>query len=433
MKKKTIPTYEFLIDDSEESGVKAVAIVINPAFQSKLISFSKKIKPIFLALKDDKKKQICAGLSLIPNVPIYRIDEEVGEYYGFFSAETIEKIVEKYHSENLGNVVNLDHDDNEMIDAFLIEDYIVNSESRVADLKAMGIEHENIMGSWYTAFKIKDPEVFSNILIAQEEASEMVGFSVESFLDRVIVDFNNQVKNNYINSKIKTEMTKTKKTLKEKILAIFASEIDLERALVPELAFEIEWSEVGAPVNKVVVSTEGVETLELVGQGEFITESGIVVTDEASNLVEVRDLPAEPEVEVEVETAVEEPEVLVVSDDPSTTGSTENMSATLIQFATDMSKRLSELIPTDKAGSYNICIDVNDKGEYTWGSMSSYTSLKLASETRIGELEAQNKTLLEKIAEPITEPILEPVPVKKEWAKMSAYEKLMHNKGLSAI
>ena len=156
--KKNIPTFQFVIDDSEESGVKAISIVGDPAFQSSMITFSKE-KPKFVALADKKYKQICAGLSLIPDVPVYRVDEIFGEYYGVFSKETIEKIVEKYHMEMNMNKLNLNHDENSFIDAFMVEDFIVDSEARVADLKLKGIEHPNIMGAWYTAFKIKDKNV----------------------------------------------------------------------------------------------------------------------------------------------------------------------------------------------------------------------------------------------------------------------------------
>jgi len=312
--KQALPLFEFLIDDSEESGVKTVSIVGDPAFGSSLIAFGKE-KPRFVALAG-KKKQIVAGFSLIPNVPVYRVDAEIGEYLGFFSKETIEKIVEKYHAEMLSNRVNLEHDSNAYIDAFMVEDYIVNSEFQVQDLASKGITHPNAIGAWYTAFKIKDISVFNSIV----ESGQGTGFSVEAFLDRVMVDFNREVKNIIINNKVKSEMKKVNKSLKEKILAIFTQDEKFERALVPELAFEIEWTEIGEPVNKVIVNENGEESLQPVGAGEFITEMGIILVDESSNLVEVRELPAEPVVE-EPEAPVEEtPEVPM----PEVSGDTGN-------------------------------------------------------------------------------------------------------------
>ena len=279
--KKNIPTFQFVIDDSEESGVKAISIVGDPAFQSSMITFSKE-KPKFVALADKKYKQICAGLSLIPDVPVYRVDEIFGEYYGVFSKETIEKIVEKYHMEMNMNKLNLNHDENSFIDAFMVEDFIVDSEARVADLKLKGIEHPNIMGAWYTAFKIKDKNVFESFLNGESG----MGFSVEAYLNR----FSNQINNKF------NKMKKDKKSLLEKIVAIFSEEQTFERSLVPSLGFDIEWGKPGEPVNKIEVDQNGNEVVSPIGAGEFATDAGTVVVDESSNLVEVRPVVAAAEV-----------------------------------------------------------------------------------------------------------------------------------------
>lgn len=289
--KKKLPIYEFLIDETSETGVKTISIVADPAFGSRAVFFEKS-KPKFIAL-GDVKKQIIAGLALIPDVLVFRVDPETGEQYNaFFSAQTIEQIVNRFHDEQNGKNVNLNHDEKLPVNAYLLEDYIVNSQARVDDLKAKGIEHSNIMGAWYVAYKVKSPEVFNSII----NGGEQVGFSVESFLDKVLTTFNTEIKNKFINEQIKLKMTKINKTIKEKILAIFTEVENFQRALVPELAFDIEWAKKDEPVNKVVVDENGNESLQPVGQGEFTTEKGIVVVDAASNLVEVRPLPKEPKV-----------------------------------------------------------------------------------------------------------------------------------------
>jgi hypothetical protein len=288
--KLKLPVYEFLIDETVESGVKCISIVGDPAFGSKAVFFEKH-KPKYIAL-GDVKKQIIAGLSLIPNVLVYRIDPETQEEYnGYFSAETIEQIVNKFHDEQQGKNVNLEHNSNLPVNAYLLEDYIVNSPERVADLKAKGIEHPNIMGAWYVSYKIKDPKVFETIINSEIDS---IGFSVESYLDKVLTDFNQEVINQIINKQIKVEMTKVNKSLKEKILAIFTEVENFQRALVPELAFDIEWGKVGEPVSKIITNENGIETSTPVGTGEFSTEKGIIVVDASSNLAEVRPLPAQP-------------------------------------------------------------------------------------------------------------------------------------------
>ena len=411
--KKNIPTFEFMIDESAESGIKAISIVSDPAFKSSFVTFSKP-KPTFIQFKD-KKKRICAGLSLIPNVAVFRVDEEFGEYYGFFSAETIEKIVEKYHEEMVSNKVNMNHDENAFIDAFMVEDFIVNSESRVQDLKGMGIEHENIMGAWFTAFKIKDEVTFEAIEKNQEEGNP-TGFSVEAYLGKLLV----QMRDNNNDKKIEIEMKKDKKNLLEKIVSLFGMD-NFERMLVPELGVEIEWTEVGSPVNVVTVDAEGAETLAPSGPGEFVTDAGTIVVDEGSNLVEVR------EAEVVEEPPVEEPveEVPMVDDVIVPEVPVEEP---VEEVPGDVkSKTIGELVG-DTDGTYMVKVVVVD-GEVTEAEVSSETNMNLLKE-QVETLSKEVQKLQTKLDEPIGEPVLEAVIVEKDISKMNAYEKVMYERSL---
>ena len=411
--KKNIPTYEFLIDETAESGVKAISIVSDPAFQTSFVTFSKP-KPIFVELKGEKfkKKRICAGLSLIPNVPVYRVDEQFGEYYGYFSAETIEKIVEKYHEEMNSNKVNLNHDENNFIDAFMVEDFIVNSKSRAEDLKNMGIEHENIMGSWFTAFKIKDEITFESIVKNQEEGNG-TGFSVEAYLDKLLI----QMRNN--ENKIIKEMKRNKKTLLEKIVKLFTSEY-FERSLVAELGFEIEWTEVGMPVQQVTVDTEGVETMAPVGPGEFVTDLGVVIVDDSSNLLEVREVPPVEDVPVEVP---------VVDDSISLEDPILPPEAPMAPEAPAVpdikSKTIGDLVG-DVDGEYYIKVVVSG-GEVTEAEVSSETNLL---KEQVLSLTKEKNDLVVKLNEPCGDPILEAEIIKKDFSKMTAYEKVMYERSL---
>jgi len=442
--KNELPIFEFLIDDSIESGVKAVSIVLEPAFGSAAIRFKNDIeKPKFVAF-GEKKKQIVAGFLILANTPVYRVDPEFGEYMGYFSPETISKIIEKYHEEMLTNQVNLDHDNNAYIDAYMIEDYQVDSEDRVQDLAARGLKHPQAFMSWYGAMKIKNTDVFDAI----DKSGEMTGFSVEAFLDRVMVDFNAEVKNKIIKLKVDEEMKKNNKTIKERILAIFTDVEKFEQALVPELGFEIKWGEVGEPVMQVVpAETEDGEPTEVsIGVGEFITDMGIVVVDESSNLVEVRDLPAEPEVEEpevedemavgdeteapasgDTETIAENAEIVIAPEDiaePSPTGVTETVVPVL-----GIDKSILEVVGGNR-GDFVITGFIDEQGNVVEALYQSMTDLLMASQTKIDELSAENKELLEKMKEPITDPILTPEETELEWAKMSSYDKLMYKKGI---
>ena len=429
--KNKFPVYEFLIDDTEESGVKCISVVADPAFQSKAILFEKS-KQQFIELSESKpKKRRIGGLALIPNVLIYRVDEFNNPYYGFFSAETIEKIVEKFHEEMNNNKLNLNHNEAQFVDAILVEDYIVDTKERVEDLKKKGIEHDNIVGSWYVSYKIKNEETFNSIM-ENQSAGNPTGFSVEIFADRFLVEMNSQINK----SKIKSEMKKSNKNLLEKIIDLFKKEI-LERSLVPELGFQIEWTEVGQPVNKVIVNEEGVETFEPLGAGEFITEVGIVVVDDASNLVEVRDLPVEePQEEPELKLPDEEMDkVAEMESEPKI----ENQELPVEELPVEpavvdvKSKTIGELVG-ENDGEYWIKVKV-ESGLVTEAEVSSETDLlkqklqKLENENK--DLQDKNKILEDKMKEPITEPVLEPPVEKKDWAKMSAYERAIYKSKLN--
>ena len=448
-----LPLFEFIIDESTATGVKAVSIVMEPAFGSAAIRFDEDApKPKFVAF-GEKKQQIIAGFLILANTPVYRVDPEFGEYMGFFSPETITKIIEKYHEEMLTNQVNLDHNNEAYIDAFMIEDYQVNTKERVADLAAKGLEHPQAFMSWYGALKIKDTEVFNAI----DASGEMTGFSVEAFLDRVMVDFNAEVKNNIIQLKVKEEMAKNNKTIKERILAIFTDdeatkvvETKLEQALVPELALDIQWGEIGEPVMQVVPAEteDGEPTYTPIGQGEFVTDMGIIVVDESSNLVEVRELPAEiveePVVEDELavdedgnpievpapsgdtETIAEDAEIVVPENptEPSATGVTETVTPTL-----GIDKSILEIVGTNR-GEFVIIGFIDEEGNVVEAVYQSMQDLLLESQTKIDSLSAENAELLEKMKEPITDPILTPEPTPLEWDKMTVHQKYMHKKRL---
>jgi len=428
--KKNIPLFEFVIDDTESSGVKAISIVSNPAFQNKLIAFAA-IKPQFVLLADTKgKKRKVAGLALIPDVPVFRIDDVTGmEYNGFFSKETIEKIVEKFHDEMNNNKVNLNHDENKSIDAILIEDYIVDTPQRAEDLKLKGITHENIIGSWYVCYKIKNEQVFESIVKNQNEGNP-TGFSVECFLNTIMVEMNKQINK----SNLKIEMKKNNKTLLERILKIFSEE-SFERSLVPELAITIEWNGIGEQVKQVVVDAAGNETFAPVGPGEFNTDAGIIVVDEASNLLEVRPLPEQPEPVPEVAPA---PVVASLEDD-SIKLPDEELVDPVAEVSPDMMPPdgsdpnvVPEPAPDVKSKTIGEIVGEND-GEYwvkvvvagglvTEAEVSSETDLL---KTSLEEVKKENSELKDKLKEPIGEPILAPVPEKKDWNKMSTYERVL--------
>jgi len=438
--KLQLPVYQFVIDDSQESGVKTISLVDDPAIQSFFVAFDNQ-KPKQKYFKSEYE-QVVFGIALQPDFPIYRVDNNTGEeYYGIFSVDTIKKIVHKFHKELQSNNVNLMHNEQAYINAYMFSDFIVDSELQIEDLKAKGITDAKI-GSWITAYKIEDPEIFNSVI-----EGSFRGFSVECYLDTIIMS---NVKNNILNKKVNEKMKKNNKSIKERILSIFTELELLNRVLVPELAFEIEWTEIGSPVNKIIVDPNGNESLQPVGQGEFNTEEGIIVVDEQSNLVEIREMPMQPEVEVE------SPEVSASgSTSGSTSGNTETVVAAIIDDQTEptpsgvtetaisgetavvkagIEKSILEIVGSND-GQYTVLVTVAG-GIVTEATAQSMVDLMLAKQQEIDALKLSVETLEARMKEPIGEPILggEPkVITPADFQKMSAYERSMHKKGLQAV
>lgn len=480
------PIYKFLIgDDDEEGGMVAISLVENPAFESKFLAFNKQekkeVKPIKF-VKNEKYKQVLTGLIAIPDKLIYRYDKDIGDYYGVFTAEEIEKMRNKYHKQLMTSNFNTDHNPSNTFDGYVIESFILNTEGRVQEALDFGLV-DAVRDAWQVSVKIEDEEVFNDVL-----EGKYTGFSLESFLE--LEKFSVQKNNfNVKNQKMKSKLEK----IKDKILSIF-TELNFEQALVPELGFEIKWGEVGAPVVK-VLSQEGSEVEEPVGEGEYVTDMGIVVVDEASNLVEIKEVeeeaPAEEEVEVEateevelatanatykvgeedvtaevsytevdapvmigeqnisevveiaetLEIVLESGEILIVNSEGILTEirPVEEEEAPAEEFknkekfaTSDMDKKLKDLIG-DREGEYYISVTVDANGNYSWGSVSAYSNLVFKSEhtKEVRKLQREVKKLKEKLSEPVAEPVLTNDKQEKvDVTKLSTYERLMYERGL---
>jgi len=82
-----LPVYEILIDDEDETGIRYLSIVQDPAIEMKGMYFNDiEVKEFrFFASKEQQK---IVGPALIPYKKIYRVDED-GEYFVMFTPETI--------------------------------------------------------------------------------------------------------------------------------------------------------------------------------------------------------------------------------------------------------------------------------------------------------------------------------------------------------
>jgi hypothetical protein len=109
---------------------------------------------------------------MIADMPIYRRDNDFGEYYSMFTKESIEKIVTKFFRKGYQSNVNLMHEKELICEGVtMFESWIVDRQRGVMPLKG----YEDVAeGSWFGSFKINNPTVWQLV-----EDGKLQGFSIE--------------------------------------------------------------------------------------------------------------------------------------------------------------------------------------------------------------------------------------------------------------
>ena len=161
---------ELILDEEqEEGGIEAISIVESPAIESDFVALNN--QEIKLA-EIDKEKRILLGALLIPNKPIYRNGDE-GEYYIFFSKNTIVKASQMYLKNGYQNNSTLEHDQ-ALKGLTLVESWIVESETQDKSRK-YGLNVP--VGTWMGAVKVNNDEIWNEYV----KTDKVKGFSIEGY------------------------------------------------------------------------------------------------------------------------------------------------------------------------------------------------------------------------------------------------------------
>ena len=193
---------ELILDeDQDDIGVEAISIVESPAIESDFVA----LKNQGLQLAEvNKEKKILMGALLIPNKPIYRNNSE-GEYYIYFSKETIVKASQMFLQK--GNQSNSTLEHAEVLNGLtLVESWIV--ENKEKDKSAVyGLDVP--VGTWMGSVKVNNDEVWNEYV----KSNKVKGFSIEGYFadkmerpkDKTLGDFmtDEQKENEAILSEIK--------------------------------------------------------------------------------------------------------------------------------------------------------------------------------------------------------------------------------------
>lgn len=164
---------ELIIDEEMElSGIDAISIVESPAIEEDFIALNTEQKDYKFA-EVDKEKKIIMGAMLVPDKPIYRNDEKEGEYYIYFSKETIRRCMELFFQN--GNQSNATFEHMESITGLtMVESWIVeDTEKDKSNFYNLNVP----VGTWCGTIKVNNDVIWNDFI----KTGKVKGFSIEGY------------------------------------------------------------------------------------------------------------------------------------------------------------------------------------------------------------------------------------------------------------
>lgn len=169
-----LPLFEMTLK-AENDGVNAVALVAKPAVK-RAVQLFENVAPrnVNLSLSvTDGKKGIISGLLMLADTPIYRKDNELGEYYAYASKETLFEAAKKFISEGYAKNIKFTHQAAEPEEgAIVFEIFQCDKERGIHPMK--GFEDATDGSLFISADISKCPK-----LMAAIESGELTGYSLE--------------------------------------------------------------------------------------------------------------------------------------------------------------------------------------------------------------------------------------------------------------
>ena len=124
------------------------------------------------------EEQVLVGPLMTPNKLIKRRDAD-GEYYVYFTEDTIKKLAYKAMKDKIIDRVNLEHDSTDKVDAYLVESWLVEDENRD---KSINYGFSPKKGQWYGKYKVDDTKVWQDYI----KSGLVKGFSVEGMFQSIL-------------------------------------------------------------------------------------------------------------------------------------------------------------------------------------------------------------------------------------------------------
>ena len=160
-----------LNEEAENQGIHAVSVVESPAIEENWIALNKQL----IELKSiDEEKKILMGAALVPDKQIYRNDKENGEFYIYFSKDTIRQASQLFLKRSNQNNATYEHqmkiEGMSVVESWIIEDTKLD--------KSAIYGFELPVGTWMISMKVDNPEIWDKV-----KSGDIKGFSIEGYFE----------------------------------------------------------------------------------------------------------------------------------------------------------------------------------------------------------------------------------------------------------
>jgi hypothetical protein len=219
-----LPIYQISLDpslseDGQDLGMTMVAYTSTPAIMTRGMAFDV-VKSMVFA---DELKYRLAAPALIPDLPIYREDPELGAYEVVFSKEVIEKLRQDFMLNKSQAVFNLDHNSDNVAPSYILDSWITGPSESDPSFTKYGIKVPE--GSWFIVSQFTDKDFFKNEIMGKDR----VGYSIEGFLGLSLSKFSQQEFESYND---------------------YPQEVSENAKIALRYAEENGWGDCGTPVGK---------------------------------------------------------------------------------------------------------------------------------------------------------------------------------------
>ena len=165
-----LPIYNVTIEDKED-GMYCISLVDDPAVEKQYMLFNNnKQSQLFQIQNADE--QIIMGVVMRADYPIYRCDNQLGEYYVTYSKNTIKQMAEKYLQDDKQHYFSFNHNGKPLSNIYLQQLFIKDIEKGINPNGFEDIED----GSLFATLKVEDNELWDEI-----KHGNYQGFSLEGY------------------------------------------------------------------------------------------------------------------------------------------------------------------------------------------------------------------------------------------------------------